>query len=429
MTRQTASPTALYSAASVCNDAALISYEVVTETMSALTVSSGMAGSTDASREWAASYDERASTLLASLDDVVRALENYSVVLNHVGYNHAVAENAANRSSTGTPEPPPYPSVMPGCSVPLQKSAGGTGRGLEDFAFGVADAAGVPVPDGDTESLRRVSAVWRALSVSGKIDDVLARLRSVQDLFYDIDSSETDLIFDDMDDLRTGIQAIQFACGELADSCEDYAANLDELRAQLSDILESLAEELAITAAITIAAAFISFGASVAVGTAKTAASIKKYGTLIKDGIAAWSVSKNIGHGVRLGTDLGVVQRVLLRLKTIGQKVVDATRRTAPKRNIDELFANGNKPKASELEDYAQAEGWTKIQTANGPPKYIDENGVTRLTIKSGTDRAPGSGGPHVEIRNADGQRVDPFGNEVTRKSPGNHTPIEWDLP
>lgn len=94
-----------------------------------------------------------------------------------------------------------------------------------------------------------------------------------------------------------------------------------------------------------------------------------------------------------------------------------------------ELFTDGNTPKASELERYAQSEGWTKIQTANGPPKYVDENGVTRLTIKSATDRAPGSGGPHVEIRNADGQRVDPFGNEVTRGSPGNHTPIDWYLP
>jgi len=36
---------------------------------------------------------------------------------------------------------------------------------------------------------------------------------------------------------------------------------------------------------------------------------------------------------------------------------------------------------------------------------------------------------PHVEIRNAAGQRIDPYGNTVTRRSPGNHTPIEWDLP
>lgn len=62
-----------------------------------------------------------------------------------------------------------------------------------------------------------------------------------------------------------------------------------------------------------------------------------------------------------------------------------------------------------------------------GPVKYTDANGVVRLTAKRGSARAPGSGGPHVELRNAGGYRVDPYGNLVTRKSPGNHTPIEWD--
>jgi hypothetical protein len=31
-------------------------------------------------------------------------------------------------------------------------------------------------------------------------------------------------------------------------------------------------------------------------------------------------------------------------------------------------------------------------------------------------------------MRNAADHRIDPFGNLVTRKSPGNHTPIQWDL-
>ncbi len=53
---------------------------------------------------------------------------------------------------------------------------------------------------------------------------------------------------------------------------------------------------------------------------------------------------------------------------------------------------------------------------------------MTRLTIKSGTPRAPGSGAPHIEIRNAAGQRIDVYGNPVTNRSPGNHTPIIWDL-
>ena len=85
-------------------------------------------------------------------------------------------------------------------------------------------------------------------------------------------------------------------------------------------------------------------------------------------------------------------------------------------------------PTASELEDFAEGQGWQRTQTENGPPKYLDENGVRRITIKGGTERAPGSEGPHVELRDAAGQRIDPQGNPVTRRSTGNHTEIIWDL-
>jgi hypothetical protein len=81
--------------------------------------------------------------------------------------------------------------------------------------------------------------------------------------------------------------------------------------------------------------------------------------------------------------------------------------------------------KASKLRDYGKSQGWTKTQTGNGPEKWVDENGVARITIKGGSDSAPGSADPHVEIKDASGQRIDPSGNPVTRKSDGNHTPIE----
>lgn len=97
-------------------------------------------------------------------------------------------------------------------------------------------------------------------------------------------------------------------------------------------------------------------------------------------------------------------------------------------KGIDDLFKEGRTPKASELKKYAEQQGWRSSQTANGPLKYTDENGINRITIKQGSSRAPGSANPHVEIRNASGQRVDPAGNPVTRKSPGNHTPIDFDL-
>lgn len=95
---------------------------------------------------------------------------------------------------------------------------------------------------------------------------------------------------------------------------------------------------------------------------------------------------------------------------------------------MGQLTRNGT-AKASELEEFGGRQGWIRSQTENGPAKFTDENGVIRLTIKRGSDRAAGSADPHVEMRNALGERIDSFGNVVSRKSPGNHTPIIWDLP
>lgn len=50
------------------------------------------------------------------------------------------------------------------------------------------------------------------------------------------------------------------------------------------------------------------------------------------------------------------------------------------------------------------------------------------MTIKQGSSRAPGSADPHVELRDATDQRTDAYGNQVTRKSPGNHASIDYDL-
>jgi len=95
--------------------------------------------------------------------------------------------------------------------------------------------------------------------------------------------------------------------------------------------------------------------------------------------------------------------------------------------NLSNLFRN-RMPNASELVQFAESQGWMLSQIPTGPRKYIDENGIVRVTIKRGSPRAPGSNFPHVELRNAHAQRIDPFGNPVTRKSPANHTPIVWDL-
>lgn len=90
-------------------------------------------------------------------------------------------------------------------------------------------------------------------------------------------------------------------------------------------------------------------------------------------------------------------------------------------------FKGGGTPRASDIARWAESKGWTRTQTPNGPVKYIDENGIPRVTIKQGSPRTPGSETPHVELRDPTGRRIDPSGNPVSRRSPANHSPIDWD--
>jgi hypothetical protein len=97
-------------------------------------------------------------------------------------------------------------------------------------------------------------------------------------------------------------------------------------------------------------------------------------------------------------------------------------------KTIRATVTQGQKPKASDFKKWAELQGWKPSQTPNGPLKYVDEKGVTRLTIKQGSPRTPQSETPHVELRNANGNRIDIDGNLVTQRSSQNHTQIEYDL-
>lgn len=68
-------------------------------------------------------------------------------------------------------------------------------------------------------------------------------------------------------------------------------------------------------------------------------------------------------------------------LKTLGglPEAVTVPKTTVVK-PLSELFDN-RVPKASEVKNWAESQGWKLRQNPNGPPKYVDENNVVRITI------------------------------------------------
>jgi hypothetical protein len=81
-----------------------------------------------------------------------------------------------------------------------------------------------------------------------------------------------------------------------------------------------LAIELAVTAAIGIAASFVSFGAGAVAGTAKAAQSITKFARIISEAVGAWKISKNIASGVKKARDIAGLRAKLQRIINMGRK-------------------------------------------------------------------------------------------------------------
>jgi len=278
-----------------------------------------MAGTDHAGKAWATSYDERVKEVLGAVNDLTRALENYGGVVMQAGYNHAVAEHNATPGDLGpAPAMPPEPASTAGV-LSAPPSAGGPGRGLVD-GIGLMQQVGVPVPDGDTDKVSAAADAWDRLATVYQTKTIADGLEVDARTFRDTHSPEVEYIVRDLGELRGAMTAVTDGCAELSQSCRDYKSALDDLRTQLEGILKDLAIELAVTAAIGIAASFVSFGAGAVAGTAKAAQSIAKFARIISEAVGAWKISKNIASGVKKARDIAGLRAKLQRIINMARK-------------------------------------------------------------------------------------------------------------
>lgn len=288
-----------------------------------------MAGSTDDGAAWAQSYDGRVADVLGAVNDLTKALENYGGVIIQAGYNHAMAEYNANPAKTGPPPQRPAEPASVAGELTAPPSAGGPGTGLVEN-IGVLEHIGIPVPDGNTDKLDKASKAWNQLATAPGTTAVVQALGANAGKFRDTKSPEVDYIVKDLDELHQSTDAILGSCTELAQSCSEYKAALDELRTNMKETIEDLVEELAISALVGIAAAFLSAGAGAFAATAKALASINKYAKIIRGAIETWKISKNINKGVKKIHDVASIRKRLERIKNLGRKAKPAGPQLGP---------------------------------------------------------------------------------------------------
>lgn len=320
MTTQEVDTEQFYAVGQSLFDNATKMYDAFAVNITMLGETGEMAGTDDAGTAWAASYDARVADVLGAVNDLNQAMENYGGVVIQVGYNHAVAEhNATPNNSSPPPALPPTP-VSGSQTLSVPPSAGGSSEGLFDSAIGLVEQVGVPIPNGDTDKLDKAAAAWDRLATVYQTTTVVEALDVQGRIFSDSKTPEDDYIAKDIGELRTAARAILDGCAELAQSCRDYKTHLQELRDELSGILEDLAVELAVTAAITVASSLVSFGVAAVAGTAKAAHTITKFAGIITAAINLWKSVKKVGEGVKKIADIPWVRKLLERIRGIGRK-------------------------------------------------------------------------------------------------------------
>ena len=298
-----------------------------------------IAGTDDAGKAWATSYDERVKEVLGAANDLTKALENYGGVVIQAGYNHAIAEHNATPGNQGPAPAMPAEPAKTACVLSAPPSAGGPGRGLVD-AIGLMQQVGVPVPDGDTDKVSNAADAWDRLATVYQTKTIAEGLEVDARTFRDTHSPEVEYIVRDLEELRDAMTSVTDGCAELSQSCKDYKSALDDLRTQLEGILEDLAIELAVTAAIGIAASFVSFGAGAVAGTAKAAQSTTKFARIISEAVGAWKISKNIASGVKKARDIAGLRAKLQRIINMARKGKPAEKPKIPPKPDPELEFN-----------------------------------------------------------------------------------------
>jgi hypothetical protein len=427
MTTLDVDPKTYYRAATNCFDAASALRDSFIYVFAELSGCGDMAGVDQDGKQWASSYDTSASEAVSFFTDVYSTLTAYGSTLNDLGFNHAQAD--ASLKGTPQPTPPADPDIPDFGSFAVPASAGGTGQGIIDESINLASEIGIPVPDGNTGTLTKAADAWDRLGTIYQNTNARDKITVAAGLFDDVTAADAVQVREDLKSVSTSIDQLLTTCKQISQSCTDYKTALQELRDEIKGFLEDLVKELVIDALVTIGLAAVSMGAG-AVTAIKSADTVRRWAKKIKDGIVAWRARKAVqikGLADDAKTAMTKARQVVKDLFERLRKRIDEFKTARTQRGLDNLFRDRT-PKASEVEKWAQKQGWTRSQTENGPIKYTDNNGVVRMTIKKGSDRAPGSSDPHVEIRDPSGQRIDPYGNPVTRKSPDNHTSIDWDL-
>jgi hypothetical protein len=257
------------------NHAAALRYDRLSGELAGCTA---MAGDAASSADFAATYDAAAAEGVAALGEVVAAfttlgrLTRASLVNHHEAERRSVLPGAQVYDGGPLPEESTYASVLPATPP---SSLGGDPSSLPGELTWLLDQLESFVwPDADVGRLRSAAGTWRAAA------DGLAALVDHCDLaiagLAGEESPEVPLAVDATRELKGGICDLADQYVAIATACDQYAAQVEEQRAALLDLLHDLLRDTVIIEGVGLALSVVTAGGTGLGATAVNAARLAR---------------------------------------------------------------------------------------------------------------------------------------------------------
>jgi len=235
-----------------------------------------MAGDASLAADFAAAYDDAATSALAAVGDLVDAFSACGRLTSATLTNHGHAENHSLISGrtvfTDTPCVAGYIAVLP-CSLP--SSLGGDQAGIPSWASWILDRVeGFVWPDADVRKLREAASAWR--DASFQVADLSSYCTTAVRSFSVLRSPELPTAIEVTSSLASRCRSVADQCSTLARACDDYADHVEEQRAAILDLVHDLLRDAVIIEGIGIVLGAVTAGvtaeAALAVNAARIAA-------------------------------------------------------------------------------------------------------------------------------------------------------------
>ncbi|MFC8530321.1 polymorphic toxin type 24 domain-containing protein [Nocardia sp. NPDC057227] len=220
-------PAIYYAAARSCLETANDIDGYFAHTARALRAAEQAGGTDEVGRDWCGKYDPWTQGVFRMVyDSLLPALDNYAVLLNQVGFNHAIGEyNAA-------PAPKPAVPEQPAMAPPERAGTVDIGALITKFGsgHGLVDNIGLQVvaPDGDTDDLQNAKDAWEQLHE--RAQEVTIDLQRLGAEFAALDAEDAPGIVEDLEDLRTAVVDVFAECVVLSAFIGEQHTELTALR-------------------------------------------------------------------------------------------------------------------------------------------------------------------------------------------------------